>query len=155
KTLQDELAVGSSQRTKQRFGMAEGIEIGDGGFLRYDPAFYDRATADGLLAWLRRHVPWGQEKGHGRVCPRLSAWYSDKDLVYRYSGVEHVGSGWAPEVLQIKQRVEAASAATFNSLLLNLYRDGRDSIGFHADDEPELGNDPVVASLSFGAVRRF
>jgi alkylated DNA repair dioxygenase AlkB len=94
-------------------------------------------------------------RGRGRPFPRLTAWFADDGLVYRYSGVTHEGTGWLPELLDVKQRVEAASGASFNSLLLNLYRDGRDSIGFHTDAEPELGLKPVVASVSLGAVRQF
>jgi alkylated DNA repair dioxygenase AlkB len=69
--------------------------------------------------------------------------------------VTHHGSGWTPELEAVKRRVEEAAGAEFNSLLLNLYRDGRDSIGFHADAEPELGTNPVVGSISLGAVREF
>src|SRR5262249_50206572 len=71
------------------------------------------------------------------------------------SGVTHHAVEWTPTLSAIRRRVEEASGAAFNSLLLNLYRDGRDSIGFHTDAEPELGPNPVVASVSFGAVRHF
>src|SRR5262249_35498002 len=91
----------------------------------------------------------------GRPLPRLNAWFSDAGLRYSYSGVSHQGSGWPEELAAIKRRVEEASGAEFNSLLLNLYRDGRDSIGYHTDAEPELGRDPVVATLSFGSAREF
>ena len=67
----------------------------------------------------------------------------------------HVGPGWTPTLLDAKRHVEAAAGAAFNSVLLNRYRGGRDSIGMHADDEPELGVNPVVASVSLGAVRTF
>ena len=135
--------------------MAEYRELLDGGTLTYDAAFFNRAEADRLLALLRSEVPWQHEVGRGRPFPRLTAWYADAGVNYSYSGVTHQGQGWTPELLQIKQRVEAAAGVPFNSLLLNLYRDGNDSIGFHTDAEPELGQNPVVASVSLGAVRRF
>jgi alkylated DNA repair dioxygenase AlkB len=135
--------------------MTEWRDIRDGGKLLYDAAFYTPAEADTLFAWLRANVAWRQEAVHGRPLPRLNAWFSDAGLKYSYSGVSHLGGGWAPEVAEIKRRVEGAAGAAFNSLLLNLYRDGRDSIGFHTDAEPELGPDPVVATLSFGSEREF
>jgi alkylated DNA repair dioxygenase AlkB len=135
--------------------VTEPTKLRDGGTLLYDTAFLDKAAADAVFDWLRSHVSWGQEVGRGRPFPRLTAWYADAGLAYAYSGVTHHGSGWEPRLLDIKQRVEETSAAAFNSLLLNLYRDGRDSIGFHADAEPELGHNPVVASVSLGAERQF
>lgn len=135
--------------------MPEPILLRDGGILVYDPAFFPPDQADSLFAFLRREIPWQQEIGRGRPFPRLTAWYADAGLVYRYSGVTHRGTGWLPELEKIKRRVEAAAGTPFNSLLLNRYRDGRDSIGLHADDEPELGPNPVVASVSLGAVRQF
>ena len=87
--------------------------------------------------------------------PRLTAWYADAGLTYSYSGVTHRAAPWTPELLAVKERAEAAAGANWNSLLLNLYRDGQDSIGFHADDEPELGTNPVIGSISLGAERRF
>jgi alkylated DNA repair dioxygenase AlkB len=129
--------------------------IRDGGTLLYDPAFLPPTDADRLFALLREAVPWRQEVTRGRPFPRLTAWYADPGLSYSYSGVTHHALDWLPDLLDLRRRVEAAAGAAFNSLLLNLYRDGRDSIGFHADDEPELGENPVVASVSLGAVRRF
>jgi alkylated DNA repair dioxygenase AlkB len=135
--------------------MLERTSIRDGGVLLYDAAFFPKAEADSLFAHLRTNIRWGQEIGRGRPFPRLTAFVADAGLEYRYSGVVHRGDGWPTELLAVKQRIETASGADFNSLLLNLYRDGRDSIGFHADDEPELGTNPVVASISLGAVRKF
>jgi alkylated DNA repair dioxygenase AlkB len=135
--------------------MAEWLNIRDEGQVLYDAAFYTPAESDALFAWLRNQIPWRQEAVHGRPLPRLNAWFSDAGLRYNYSGVSHVGSGWVPELLEVKRRVEQAAQATFNSLLLNLYRDGRDSIGFHTDAEPELGLNPVVATVSFGSDREF
>jgi alkylated DNA repair dioxygenase AlkB len=135
--------------------MADQRNIRDGGTLYYDDAFLNAAEADALFEALRSTTDWKQEVGRGRPFPRLTAWFADPGLVYRYSGVTHHGSGWTPTLLGVKERVEAASGAHFNSLLLNLYRDGRDSIGFHSEDEPELGINPVVASVSLGSIRQF
>jgi alkylated DNA repair dioxygenase AlkB len=126
------------------------IDIRDGGRLLYHPAFLPTHEANALFAWLRSSIPWRQESVRGRPLPRLNAWYPDAGLSYSYSGVSHEGSGWAPEIHVIRHRVEAASGASFNSLLLNLYRDGQDSIGWHTDAERELGKDPVVATVSLG-----
>jgi alkylated DNA repair dioxygenase AlkB len=87
--------------------------------------------------------------------PRLTAWYANPGLTYSYSGVTHQAVPWTPELLDVKRRAELAAGTTWNSLLLNFYRNGRDSIGFHADDEPELGTNPVIGSISLGAERRF
>jgi alkylated DNA repair dioxygenase AlkB len=135
--------------------MPERTEIRDGGILLYDSAFYARPDADALFAWLRSHIAWRQEKSRGRPFPRLTAFVAEAGMEYRYSGVTHRGEGWPDELLAVKQKVEQAAEAQFNSLLLNRYRDGRDSIGFHADDEKELGRNPIVASISLGAVRKF
>jgi len=135
--------------------VADWKAIRDGGRLRYIPAFYSFQEADELFAWLRREILWKQEKMRGKPIPRLNAWYADDGLRYEYSGLSHTGSGWLPKLIRIKRKVETASETEFNSLLLNLYRDGRDSIGFHTDAEPELGENPVVATVSFGAERDF
>lgn len=114
----------------------------------------DEAAA--LHAQLLDGIDWRQETvsvfGKRHLQPRLSAWIGDQ--AYTYSGLTVAPAPW-PGVLQsLKARVEAAAGARFNSVLLNLYRDGRDAMGAHADDEPELGREPVIASLSLGAVRR-
>ncbi len=135
--------------------MSQTIELADGATLQLDSTFLGPAEASSLFRYLRDQIEWNQEIGHGRPFPRLTAWYADEGLVYRYSGVTHQGRGWTAGLQQVKKRIEQASGVEFNSLLLNLYRDGRDSIGLHADDEPELGINPVVASLSLGASRDF
>jgi alkylated DNA repair dioxygenase AlkB len=131
------------------------IKLHDGGFLLYQAVFFCPDEADTLFAHLRNSVPWKQEGTAGRKFPRLTAWYADPGRTYSYSGVTHHATPWTPVLLDVKHRAEEAAAMTWNSLLLNLYRDGRDSIGFHADDEPELGVNPVIGSISLGAERRF
>ncbi|MFO0864285.1 MAG: alpha-ketoglutarate-dependent dioxygenase AlkB [Gemmataceae bacterium] len=123
--------------------------------LHYDEAFLSSAAADALFAHLRESVDWKQEFSRGRPFPRRVGWYADAGLIYRYSGIEHRGEGWPESLVALKRRIEEASNETFNSVLLNLYRDGRDSMGYHSDNEPELGPDPIIASLSLGAERNF
>jgi alkylated DNA repair dioxygenase AlkB len=135
--------------------MLQRTPLSDNGRLLYDAAHVAPAEADALFNHLRDTVPWEQSGRPGRPFPRLTAWYADPGLTYSYSGVTHRAIPWTPELLAVKLRAEAVADTTWNSLLLNLYRDGRDSIGFHADDEPELGTNPVIGSISLGAERRF
>lgn len=102
------------------------------------------------IAWSQRSIIV-----HGRKVaqPRLTAWYGDAS--YTYSGIRNDPLPWTPLLLEIKATIEGLLGIEFNSVLLNLYRDGRDSIGYHSDDEKELGPEPIIASLSFGAERIF
>lgn len=108
---------------------------------------------------LDRQVSWKQEHiriyGKSIPLPRLTAWYGDADQCYTYSGISMQPQPWFPELSHIRQQVEALSGSTFNSVLLNFYLDGNSSIAWHSDDEPELGQNPTIASLSFGAARTF
>jgi alkylated DNA repair dioxygenase AlkB len=127
--------------------------------LLFDPAFLPAPEADALLAQLTAEVAWEQRNirifGHEMPQPRLTAWYGDPAARYTYSGLSWEPRSWTPALQRVRQHIEAATATRFNSVLLNLYRDGRDSMGWHADDEPELGSEPAIASLSLGATRRF
>ena len=135
--------------------MLKHTPLADRGWLLFDPAFLPQADADTLFGRLRDTAPWEQSGRPGRRFPRLTAWYASPGLTYSYSGITHQAVPWDPELLAVKARAEATAGTTWNSLLLNLYRDGRDSIGFHADNEPELGTNPVIGSISLGAERRF
>lgn len=108
---------------------------------------------------LLRTLDWQQPTlvvaGREHPIPRLQAWHGDASAVYTYSGRQFVPTPWTPELAEIRVRVEQACASRFNSVLANCYRDGADGMGFHADKEPELGPEPVIASLSLGATRRF
>lgn len=121
--------------------------------------FYAPEQADRLLARLGDSLAWQEEAlfifGRRVKAPRLMCWYGDPGSVYRYSGVDHRPLPWNSVLLELKADVEQACGQPFNSVLANLYRNGRDSMGCHADNEPELGLRPVIASLSFGAGRRF
>lgn len=111
------------------------------------------------LAVLEAELAWQQEwiviAGKRVLVPRRVCWYGDECAVYRYSGVDHQPLRWTPGLLELKERVERFLGVVFNSVLCNHYRDGADSMGWHADKEKELGRDPVIASLSLGATRRF
>src|SRR5262245_42387625 len=104
-------------------------------------------------------VPWRAENivvwGKTYPQPRLIAWYGDVGMNYPYSGIQLVPLPWTQTLLNIKGRVQAANQTAFNSVLLNYYRDERDSMGLHSDDEPELGERPILASLSLGEERIF
>jgi alkylated DNA repair dioxygenase AlkB len=147
--------IGIVVHESKEMHMKQSLAIRDGGLLIYDDAFYATADADSLFATLRDDTPWRQERGRFGPFPRLTAWYADVGLTYTYSGVTHHAIEWTLTLARIRRDVEEASKATFNSLLLNYYRDGQDSMGYHADDEPELGKNPVIASVSFGGARRF
>jgi len=112
-----------------------------------------------VLCQLIANTPWRQESlvvwGKSFLQPRLVAWYGESNNVYTYSGIKLTPLPWTDLLLLIKKRVETVAGSSFNSVLLNYYRDNRDSMGFHSDDEPELGEKPVVASLSIGDERTF
>lgn len=112
---------------------------------------------DELLHELIDNIAWRQEEvtiyGKTHLQPRLSAWYGDKELDYCYSGITMQPRPWSQTLLNLKARVESLAAQDFNSVLLNYYRDHRDGMGMHSDDESELGKQPVIASLSLGEER--
>ncbi len=87
--------------------------------------------------------------------PRLICWQSDPGVVYTYSGLTLHPAGWHPGLDHLRSRLRVEWGLEFNSVLANAYRDGQDSMGWHADDEPELGPEPVIASISLGAARNF
>jgi alkylated DNA repair dioxygenase AlkB len=121
--------------------------------------FLDASTADELYLELRALVPWRQEKikifGRLIAQPRLTASFADEGIGYSYSGHSPEMHSWIPPLTSIKRKIEALTGHRFNAALLNLYRDGNDSMGWHRDNEKELGTEPVIASVSLGAERRF
>jgi len=127
--------------------------------LTYLPAWLDRATADHWLDQLVRETPWQQPEvvlfGKRHPVPRLLAWYGDAEARYRYSGMVHQPLPWTPLLAEIRQRLVDTLERPLNGALLNYYRNGQDSMGWHSDDERELGEDPLVVSLSLGGERRF
>jgi alkylated DNA repair dioxygenase AlkB len=131
----------------------EAIKLKDGGLLLCDDSFLSAEIADRYFEDLRDHCQWDQKPGiFGHMQPRLIASYGDSGITYKYSGVENVALPWTTTLLEIKQKIEAVQGE-YNYCLLNRYRSGSDSMGWHADDEPEMGN--VIGSLSLGATRKF
>lgn len=128
-----------------------------GADIAYYPNFID--DHEPLFQALLDEVEWQQDEilmyGKPMLIPRLNAWYGDSDAHYGYSGIALAPKPWSPTLLQLKDQLQAKLACQFNSVLVNLYRDGNDSVSWHSDDEPELGTQPLIASLSFGASRRF
>jgi len=131
-------------------------ELTDGAYLIYIPEFFRQGIADKLYAVLKKATPWKQEKTfYGNTFLRLTAYYADPGIQYAYSGVKHDSLSWPWYLEEVKKRVDREANGTFNSLLLNYYRDGKDSIGWHSDNERELGQNPIVPSISLGAERVF
>lgn len=129
------------------------------GWVVHRPGWLPASESEALQARLAAEVPWTVHRirmfGRWVDSPRLSCWMGDAGARYRYSGALFEPEPWHPAVAALLPRLEAASGVRFNSVLLNRYRHGGDSMGWHSDDEPELGPEPVIASLSLGAGRRF
>lgn len=129
------------------------------GEVYYYPHFFTVAESDSLLRHLTDDIAWKQEPitifGRQVMQPRLTAWYGDADTSYRYSGVTMQPLPWTFGLQTIKNKVDACAGVRFNGALLNFYRNGQDSMGWHRDNEKELGPEPVIASVSFGAARHF
>jgi alkylated DNA repair dioxygenase AlkB len=121
--------------------------------------FYQQAEAELLFAKLSSSLAWQEESivifGKWVKVPRLMCWVGDSDASYRYSGVTHQPHPWTEALQGVRKRIEHQCQYSFNSVLANLYRDGQDSMGCHADDEKELGLNPLIASLSLGDERLF
>ncbi len=128
-----------------------------GADLLYIPALALDHHPEELARRLQSNIAWREEEitvwGKKFLQPRLTAWYGDDDVDYSYSGIRLITNSWTPELHKLKVKIEEVSGFEFNSVLLNYYRDHRDSMGFHSDDEPELGPRPVIASLSLGEER--
>jgi alkylated DNA repair dioxygenase AlkB len=121
--------------------------------------FCNAASAQHWFTRLHAEVPWECHRlrlfGRQVEAPRLSCWIGDADAVYTYSGTRFVPHAWTAACSELRDGLTAFCGERYNSVLCNLYRDGRDSMGWHSDDEAELGTQPCIASLSFGASRRF
>ena len=140
------------------FQSVELIELTDGEIL-WVRHFYEPAKCEQLYKELHSQIPWQQDQiriaGKPQTIPRLQAWFGDKGLDYTYSGLTMTPNPWPALLKQIKQDIEQYSDSHFNSMLANLYRNENDSVGWHADNEKELGTNPVIASLSLGGSRDF
>ena len=144
------------------FGISEDekelFQIENGQYI-FIPSFFSIEEGNYLFSRLDSTVSWKQEKmnmyGKEVLFPRLTAWYGDSDRPYSFSGITLTPLPWTEELLQIKRKIETKTSAIFNSVLLNKYRDGSDSISWHTDDEKELGKNPIIASVTFGGTRNF
>jgi alkylated DNA repair dioxygenase AlkB len=127
--------------------------------LLYYPSFFDKSESDRIFKTLLETIKWKQDKiimyGKEVPLPRLSAWYGDTNKPYRYSGIKLNPLPWTDELLKIKERIEKEAKVKFSSVLLNRYRDGQDYVGWHTDSEKELGKNPIIGSVNFGATRKF
>ena len=127
--------------------------------LSYYPEFFDTKQADGLLAKLKDEIEWTQNTirfyGKESLVPRMEAWYGDEGKSYAYSGIHMDPKPWTEELIIIKHKIEPLAGVAFNSVLINYYRDGKDRVAWHSDDEKELGQNPVIGSVSLGAERKF
>jgi len=125
--------------------------------IQYVANAFTAREADRLFQSLLDVIPWRTATltiaGQKRPLPRLQCWMADQGRSYSYSGLKLSPHPWNPDVLRIKARLEQLCEHSFNSVLLNYYRDGSDSVSWHADDETELGPNPIVASVSLGAER--
>lgn len=127
--------------------------------ITYYPNFLTRAEANTLYEILYKETPWQQDdiKVFGKVYaqPRLTALYGNNGVPYSYSTITMTPHRYTPAVLEVKIQIEQVAKAIFTTCLINLYRDGQDSNGWHSDDEKELGTNPIIASLSLGEERVF
>ena len=123
------------------------------------PELFAAPVADRLLSQLVETTAWRQDSikiyGKPTPLPRLTAWYGDPGARYVYSGIVNDPLPWTAALAEIKEVVDAVSGVAFNGVLLNRYRTGKDSMGWHSDDEREFGPNPVIASVSFGGTRNF
>lgn len=134
--------------------------LAGGGWVSFERAFVPDHEA--VMEALLRELPLREEHivlfGEPRLVPRLVCWLGDPGAVYRYSGRSFTPEPWTPTLARLRERLTESQGVRFNSVLANYYRDGRDSMGAHADDEPELGpsqDDVRIASISLGGARRF
>ncbi|WP_026915436.1 alpha-ketoglutarate-dependent dioxygenase AlkB family protein [Christiangramia portivictoriae] len=136
----------------------EGIDLQNASLL-YDEQFLSERFADELFDRLMEYRGWRQDHikmfGKEILQPRLTALFSNNDRAYTYSGLTMHPEIFPKYLLEVKERCEKKLEQSFNACLANLYRDGQDSMGWHADDEKELGTNPVIASISIGEPRIF
>ncbi len=125
----------------------------------YYPQFLDQTKAERYFRVLKNHTPWQQDDivvfGKTYAQPRLTALYANNGKEYSYSNITMKPHPFSNDLLELKRNVEKMASIEFSTCLLNLYRDGKDSNGWHSDDEKELGSNPIIASVSLGAERFF
>jgi alkylated DNA repair dioxygenase AlkB len=147
--------IPDSNSEKVKSGLTK---IENGEYLFY-PDFFSKSESDLFFQKLKDEIEWKQESmnmyGKQVAFPRLTSWYGDNDKPYSFSGITLQPKEWTRELLEVKARIESLAHVQFNSVLLNRYRNQNDSISWHTDAEKELGQNPVIASVNFGATRKF
>lgn len=127
--------------------------------ISFYPYFFDESESNLIFEKLSNEIKWRQDKiklyGKEMDLPRKTAWYGELDKTYKFSGIQLFPEPWTSTLLQIKTKIESIANVEFNSVMMNLYRDGKDGISWHTDAEPELGKNPTIGSVSFGDSRRF
>tara|TARA_Y100001970_G_scaffold93331_1_gene117664 strand:- start:955 stop:1560 length:606 start_codon:yes stop_codon:yes gene_type:complete len=125
--------------------------------IRIEEDFFNSADSNKLLKKFISKLPWEsmiiKMFGKDTKIPRLQCWIGDEGCEYRYSGKQLNRQIWSPDLMMIRKKIYEKLKIDFNSVLANYYRDGKDSMGWHSDDEKELGPDPTIASISFGSER--
>ena len=125
----------------------------------YVKNFFNEEESIYFMNTLKDEIKWKQDYisffGKSHPLPRLTAWYGDRNKTYTYSGIPMTPNPWNTELLEIKNKVDQYAKIHFNSVLLNCYRTGNDSVSWHSDDEDELGDKPIIGSVSFGGTRKF
>lgn len=134
------------------------LPLNDGVF-EYYPIFLSELQANNFLTTLVNETPWQHDEitifGKKILQPRLTAFYGNENTTYSYSNTTMLANEWTPYLIALKNKIEELTELQFNSALLNLYRNESDSNGWHADNEKELGPNPIIASLSLGEERIF
>ena len=164
-SLENQLSLGllndlevTTQPSSEALTMPNGELMPNGEVVMYHN-FFNKVESDRLFQELLSGVKWRQDKikfyGKEIDLPRLTAWYGDDGKSYKYSGIYMNPDDWTHTLLTIKRRIEEVAGVKFNSVLINLYRNGQDSVSWHSDDESELGKNPIIGSVSFGEARRF
>lgn len=127
--------------------------------LQCEAHFFSEEEGKLLFDTLTKEIAWQEKKiklfGKEVMQPRLVAWYGDEGIAYTYSGVTQYALPWTEALQTTRTKVQTITGQSFNSVLLNLYRDGQDSMGWHSDNERELGKNPIIASISLGENRKF
>lgn len=127
--------------------------------IRFYPHYFEKTESDLIFESFFSEIKWRSDKiklyGKEIDLPRKTAWYGEKGKVYKYSGIQMSPEPWTPTLCKIKTEIEKVAKVEFNSVMMNLYRDGSDGISWHTDAEPELGKNPTIGSVSFGESRRF
>ena len=145
-------------KQQQLFEAAENLLPFDGEVFLFEH-FFSAKESGKYFDHLLNEINWKQEPikifGKEIMQPRLTAFYGDVDKEYSYSGITMKPAFWANELMEIKSKIEIIAKVKFTSALMNLYRDGKDSMGWHRDNEKELGRNPVIGSVSFGTARIF